>query len=183
MCSLYYCWYHLNTRKTQNISDLSSRLENLHFLAFYKIVNNSVPVIDSYLLHVKIDQRNSTCSKFWVFKENFRFALACFCAKNFNELPNHVNLSHSVVPFKNAARSYILNLSLLNWLIAIIRFLCFKNSSLYIFNPCVSAFGNLILFLLIQYLCVIRIYNCNYPWTSYLVTCPFQIMNNICIME
>ena len=42
-------------------------------------------------------------SGFRLSKENFRFALANFGAKKFNELPNHAKLRQSVVSFKNAA--------------------------------------------------------------------------------
>ena len=56
------------------------------------------------------ETRLAKSSGFRLSKENFRFALANFGAKKFNELPNHVKLSQSVLSFKNAARSHILKL-------------------------------------------------------------------------
>ena len=105
-----------NTRKAHNIPALTLRFEYLYLLTFYKIVNNLVPVIDSSLLPEKLtsETRLAKSSGFRLSKENFRFALANFGAKKFNELPNHVKLSQSVLSFKNAARSHILKLPQLN---------------------------------------------------------------------
>ena len=100
------------TRRTFNIPKLTLRFEYLYLLSFYKLVNNLVPIIDKGLLPDRLnsDTRLAKNHGFRQSNDNFRFAMANFGAKKFNDLPNHIKQSQSLKSFKSAIRDHILTL-------------------------------------------------------------------------
>ena len=100
------------TRRTINIPKLTLRFKYLYLLSFYKLVNNLVRIIDKELLRDRLnsDTRLAKNHGFRQSNDNFRFAMANFGAKKFNDLPNHIKQSQSLKSFKSAIRSHILTL-------------------------------------------------------------------------
>ena len=100
------------TRSTINNPKLTLRFKYLYLLSFYKLVNNLVPIIDKGLLPDRLnsDTRLAKNHGFRQSNDNFRFAMANFGAKKFNDLPNHIKQSQSLKSFKSAIRSHILTL-------------------------------------------------------------------------
>ena len=100
------------TRLKNNIHVITSRYRYLYLSNFFKLINNLVPIIDQSLMPEKLtsETRLSKSEGLRLSKDSFRFSIANFGAKLFNDLPPSIKQCRDLGSFKSAAKSHILKL-------------------------------------------------------------------------
>mgnify|MGYP001791541157 CR=1 FL=1 len=97
------------TRLRNNIYVITSRYLYLYLSNFFKPINKLVPIIYQSLLPEKLssETRLSKSEGLRLSKDSFRFSIANFCAKLFNDLPPSIKQCRDLDSFKSATINHI----------------------------------------------------------------------------